>query len=45
MKRDVSSLFVVHDLFKYADDITLLLPENTYVGRDIESNHFKSAIT
>jgi len=32
----------LNDMFKYADDTTLVVPEHTHIGRAIEFNHVKA---
>ena len=41
MKSDLRSLSALNDIFKYADDTTLLVPEHTDIGLDIEFQHVK----
>ena len=42
MKCDLHALSETNDIFKYADDTTLLVPQHTDIELDIESNHVKS---
>jgi len=41
MKSDLHTISQLNDMFKYADDTTLLVPEHTGNGIDIEFNHVK----
>ena len=42
MKSDLHTISVLNNIFKYADDTTLLVPENTDTALDVEFNHIKS---
>ena len=42
MKSDLHTISQLNDMFKYADDTTLLVPEHTGNGIDIEFNRVKA---
>ena len=42
VKSDLHRMSQLNDMFKYADDTTLLVPEHTDIGIDIEFNHVKA---
>jgi len=42
MKSDLRALSQLNDLFKYADDTTLLIPEHTDTDIDVEFSHIKA---
>ena len=39
---DLHALSELNDLFKYADDTTLLVPEHTDTSIDVEFSHVKA---
>ena len=41
MKSDLRTISKLNDMFKYADDTTLLMPEHTDVDLNSEFNHIK----
>ena len=41
MKSDLRTISELNDIFKYADDTTLLVPEHTDVDLNSEFNHIK----
>ena len=45
MKSDLRTISELNDIFKYADDTTLLVPEHTDVDLNIEFNHIKQWAT
>ena len=42
MKSDLDTMSQLNDMFEYADDTTLLVPEHSDIGIDIEVNHVKA---
>ena len=42
MKSDLCALSELNDIFKYADDTTLLVPEHTDTELEVEFNHIKA---
>ena len=40
MASDLKHLFVINILFKFADDTTFLIPENTDIDISVEFEHF-----
>jgi len=41
-KNDLCSISAINDIFKYADDTTLLVPQHTDVELDVESQNVKA---
>ena len=41
MKNDLCSISAINDIFKYADDTTLLVPQHTNVELDVEFQNVK----
>ena len=41
MKSDLRTISELYDIFKYADDTTLLVPEQTDVDLNSEFNHIE----
>jgi len=39
MKSDLQVVFRTNEIIKFADDISILVPENTDVGLDVEFRH------
>ena len=42
MKSDLHTMSRLNDMFKYANDTTLLVPEHNDIDIDIEFNHVKA---
>jgi len=42
MKSDLHTMSQLNDMFKYTDDTTILVPEHTDIGIDMEFNHVKA---
>jgi len=42
MKNDLCSISAINDIFKYADDTTLLVPQHTDVELDVEFQNVKA---
>ena len=42
MKNDLCSISAKNDIFKYADDTTLLVPQHTDVELDVDSTKCES---
>jgi len=41
-QSDLHTLSEINDIFKYADDTNLLVPQHTDIELDVEFNHVKS---
>ena len=42
MKNDLCSISAINDIFQYADDTTLLVPQHTDVELDVEFQNVKA---